>query len=179
MNREILQEKLHKMQKDRSYRLFTLEGEDGVKSMPALNGLSTYLILTGTEWFAKNGDQQMTSSQQNQKKVLFAETKEKLFLPTADETALYISPCSPASSCSRFAYLLIYENTVSAGFVGTETVEKYYTIQLSNADNNIFCLLDLVITAVSVVFPDDVDKLRTLFNLGSNYNAGDESIFEP
>ena len=178
MNQETLQEKLHNMQKDRTYRLLTFDNEGGVKSMPELKGLSSYLILTGSEWFAKNGDQQMSSGEQSQSKVLFAQTNEKLFLPKADKTALYISPNHPAMSCCVFAYILICNSMIYAGFLGGVTTGKYYTIQLPLEENRCYCLLDLVMTAVSRAFPDDVKKLRAFFNLGSNYDAGHETVFE-
>lgn len=178
MNQETLQEKLHKMQKDRTYRLLTFDNEGGVKSMPELKGLSSYLILTGSEWFAKNGDQQMSSGEQSQSKVLFAQTNEKLFLPKADKTALYISTNHPAMSCCVFAYILICNSMIYAGFLGGVTTGKYYTIQLPLEENRCYCLLDLVMTEVARAFPDDVKKLRVFFNLGSNYDAGHETVFE-
>ena len=178
MDRETLQEKLHKMQKDLTYRLFTFGNEDGVKSMPELKGLSSYLILTGSEWFAKNGDQQMSSSGQAQNKVLFAETKDKLFLPKADKAALYVSPNHPAMSCCVFAYILICNSMIYAGFLGGKTTGKYYTIRLPLEENRCYCLLDLVMTAVARTFPDDVEKLCAFFKLDGKYDAGDETIFE-
>lgn len=178
MNQETLQEKLHKMQRSKSYRLFAFDNEIGVKTMPELNGLSSYLILTGSEWFAKNGDQQMSSTDQEQNKVLFAETKDKLFLPKADKTALYVSPNHPAMTCNVFAYILICQNSIYGGFLGGKTSGKYYTIQLPLEENRCYCLLDLVMTEVARAFPDDVEKLRAFFKLDSNYDAGDETIFE-
>ena len=178
MDRETLQEKLHKMQKDRTYRLVTFENETGVKSMPDLKGLSSYLILTGSEWFAKNGDRQMSSSEQTQNKVLFAETHEKLFLPKADKTALYVSPNHPAMACNVFAYILICNSMIYSGFLGGKTTGKYYTMQMHLEENRCYSLLDLVMTEVARAFPDDVEKLRAFFKLDSNYDAGDETIFE-
>ena len=178
MTTENLQEKLHQMQKNRTYRLFTFDNEDGVKVMPELKGLSSYLILTGSEWFAKNGDQQMSSTEQELNKVLFAETKDKLFLPKADKAALYISPDHPAMCCSVFAYILICDRVIYAGFLGGKTTGKYYTIQVPLLENRCYCLLDLVMTAVARTFPDDVEKLRVFFKLDGKYDAGDETIFE-
>lgn len=178
MNQETLQEKLHNMQKDRTYRLFTVGNEDGVKSMPELKGLSSYLILTGSEWFAKNGDQQMSSGEQRQNKILFAETHEKLFLPKADKAALYVSSNHPAMSCCVFAYILICNSMIYAGFLGGKTTGKYYTIRLPLEENRCYCLLDLVMTAVARTFPDDVEKLCAFFKLDGKYDAGDETIFE-
>ena len=178
MNRELLQEKLHKMQKDPYYRMFSIEGKIGVRSIPELKDLSAYLIMTETEWFAKNGDQLMSSNQDSQNRVLFAETRKKLFLPNADKSALYISPNHPAESRGSFAYFMIHGHTVSAGFWSDMTTGTYYTVQLPSTENNCFCLLDLVITAVANIFPDDIDDLRMLFNLSSNYSAGYEDVFE-
>ena len=178
MNREQLQNKLHNMQRDSSYRLFTYDTEAGVKTLPALKDLSTYLILTDSEWFARNTDQQLSSRQQEQNKVLFSETSQKLFLPQADKTALYISPNHPSSSPCTFAYILLHGSKVSAGFVSEKSSDKYYTIQLPISENNCFYLMDYVMTVLARIFPEDVDKLRTFFNLGSTYSAGDESIFE-
>lgn len=178
MTRELLQEKLHKMQKNHAYRFFTFEKDKGVSSMPELSGLSSYLILTGAEWFAKNGDQQLTSDQRIQDRILFAETREKLFLPKEDKTALYASPNYPAMSCLAFAYVLICDKMIFAGFLGGNTSGKYYTIQLPNTENGCLCMMDLVMSAVANTFPDDLEKLRAFFKLGSYYDAGDETIFE-
>ena len=178
MNKEQLQEKLHKMQKSKTYRLLTYDKDSGVKTMPDLRDLSSYLILTGYEWFAKNGNQQISSVEQNQNKVLFAETQEKLFLPKADKTALYVSPKYPAMSCCVFAYILICQNSVYAGFLGGKTSGKYYTIQLPLEENRCYCLLDLVMVEVTRAFPDDVEKLRAFFKLDSKYDGGFETIFE-
>ena len=120
----------------------------------------------------------MHSSQQKQRKVLFAETHEKLFLPTAEGTAVYISPNHPEKSCCTFAYCMICEKTVSAGFCCETTTGKYYTVQLPNSENNCICMLDMVMTIAAKVFPDDVDNLRTFFVLGDKYDAGDETVFE-
>lgn len=178
MTKELLQEKLHKMQKDPSYRLFSIETESGLRSMPELKNLSVYLIITETEWFAKNGDQLMSSNQQSQNKVLFAETHDELFLPTADKTALYVSPAYPAMTSCTFSYFLFYGSTISAGIVSSKTSGRYYTIQLPLVENRCYCILDLLMTIVAQTFPDDVDNLRTFFNLRSKYNAGEEDIFE-
>ena len=178
MTRETLQEKLNIMQKNRSYRMFTFDSKDGVMVIPEPKGLSSYLILTGSEWFAKNGDQQMSSTDQEQNKVLFAETKDKLFLPKADKTALYVSHNHPAMSCCVFAYILICNSMIYAGFLGGVTTGKYYTIQLPLDENRCYCLLDLVMTEVARAFPDDVEKLRAFFKLDGKYDAGDETIFE-
>lgn len=178
MTTETLQEKLHQMQKDRKYRLVTFDNETGVKTMPELKGLSSYLILTGSEWFARNGDRQMSFADQGQNKVLFAETQDKLFLPKAVKAALYVSPDHPAMCCSVFAYILICDRVICAGFLGGKTTGKYYTIQLPLEDNRCYCLLDLVMTAVARTFPDDVGKLRAFFKLDGKYDSGDETIFE-
>lgn len=178
MDRETLQEKLHQMQKERRYRLVTFDNEIGVKTMPELKGLSSYLVLTGSEWFARNGDQQMSSTDREQNKVLFAETQDKLFLPKADKAALYVSSDYPAMSCCVFAYIMICNSVIYAGFLGGKTTGKYYTIQVPLLENRCYCLLDLVMTAVARTFPDDVEKLRAFFKLDGKYDAGDETIFE-
>lgn len=178
MTRETLQEKLHQMQKNHTYRLFTFENESWVKTMPELKGLLSYLILTGSEWFARNGDQQLSSSEQRQNKVLFAETTDNLFLPKADKTALYISPNHPAMSCCVFAYILICNSMIYAGFLGGKTTGRYYTIQVPIMENRCYCILDLVMTAVGRAFPEDTEKLRNFFKLNSSYDAGDETVFE-
>lgn len=69
-------------------------------------------------------------------------------------------------------------NAVFAGFLGGNTSGKYYTIQLPNTENGCLCMVDLVMSAVASTFPDDIEKLRTFFKLGSNYDAGDETVFE-
>lgn len=177
MNKDLLQEKLYKMQQHKSYRLLTYENGH-VKSMPELKKLSAYLIMTDSEWLAKNGDQAVSSNQQPQNKVIFAETDNKLFLPTADKTALYVSPNHTAPSSSVFAYFLIGENDLSVGFLGATTTGKYYTLQLPCDENKCLCIIDSIMPVFAKFFPDDLDKLRTLFRLGSKYNAGNEDIWE-
>lgn len=177
MNREQLQNRLHKMQTCKSYRLFIFEDEK-VKTMPEKKELSSYLIMTDTEWFAKNGDQHMNSSKQSQNKILFAETHEELFVPTSDKTAHYVSPDHPAEPCCVFAYVLISEKVISAGFLGGKTTGKYFTIRIPTMENRCYSMLDLIMTIIARSFPDDVNKLRSFFNLSSKYNAGDETIFE-
>lgn len=177
MTKELLQEKLYKMQQHKSYRLLTYENGH-IKSMPELQKLSAYLIMTNSEWLAKNGDQVLSSNQHPQNKVLFAETENKLFLPTGDKTALYVSPNHPAPSSSVFAYFLIGENDLSVGFLGATTTGKHYTLHLPYDENKCFCMIDSIMAVFAKFFPDDLDTLRTLFLLGSKYNAGYEDIWE-
>ena len=146
--------------------------------MPELQNLSAYLIMTGREWFARNGDQVVSSNQNPQNKVLFAETDNKLFLPTGDKTALYVSPNHPTPSSSVFAYFLIGENDFSVGFLGTNTTRKHYTLHLPYDENKCLCMIDSILPVFAKFFPDDLDKLRTLFLLDRKYNAGYEDIWE-
>jgi hypothetical protein len=39
-------------------------------------------------------------------------------------------------------------------------------------------MIDSIMPVFAKSFPDDLDRLRTLFMLGSKYNAGDEDIWE-
>ena len=67
---------------------------------------------------------------------------------------------------------------IYAGFLGGKTSGKYHTIQVPLMENRCYCMLDLVMTAVSRAFPEDTEKLRNLFKLSSSYDAGDETVFE-
>ena len=178
MNREQLQTKLNEMKKSLKYRVIVYDTDKGVISVPEFEHPSVYLVLTNSEWFARNGNQTMHSHGDPQSKVLFCQTIRRLFLPIKESTAVYVSPDHPATSNCTFAYVMVYQDCVSAGFVGGKSNGEFKRIRTPFNENTCYCMLDSVMTILARVFPDDVEKLQAFFNLGKTYADGDETVFE-